>query len=179
MKKLAFLALALVSLVAVVSACGGSSGPTGTLEVIVKDAPPPGVTKVLVTTKNIQVHKAGAGDDSGWETVIRDEANFDLVAVSKVEQILGAATLPVGSYTQIRMEVAKVRVTIDGKEFEATVPSDKLKIVGNFNVNANATTSLELDFEGDQSLILTGQGKANFKPVVKLGVSNKSPGAKP
>ena len=179
MKRLVFLVTAFVSMAVAVAACGGSSGPTGTVEVIVKDAPPPGVTKVLVTTKNIQVHKAGAGDDSGWETVIGDEKTFDLVAVSEVAQILGAGTLPVGSYTQVRMDVPKVRVTANGKDFDATVPSDKLKIVGNFNVNANATTSLKLDFQGDQSLVLTGEGKAIFKPVVKLEVANKAPGAKP
>ena len=179
MKRLGFLVVAFLSVAVVLAACGGSSGPTGTVEVVVTDAPPAGVTKVLVTTKNIQVHKAGQADDSGWETVIGDEKTFDLVAVSKVEQILGAGTLAVGSYTQIRMDVPKVRVTANGQDFDATVPSDKLKIVGNFNVNANATTSLKLDFQGDQSLVLTGNGKANFKPVIKLEVANKAPGTKP
>ncbi len=179
MKKLGLLIIAFWIVALTVAACGGSSSPSGTLEVIVKDAPPAGVTKVLVTTKNIQVHRAGAGDDSGWETVIGDERTFDLVAVSQVAQILGAGTLPVGSYTQVRMDVPKVRVTANGVDFDATVPSEKLKLVGNFNVNANATTSLTLDFIGDQSLVLTGQGKALFKPVVKLEVGDKAPGAKP
>lgn len=172
MRRVASLSCIMSALVIV--ACGGSSGPTGTVEVRVKDAPPPGVTKVLVTTRNIQVHKAGAGDDSGWETVVSSEKTFDLVAVSRVEEILGANTVPVGSYTQIRMDVPKVRVTANGKDFDANVPSEKLKVVGNFVVDPNATTVLKLDFDGDKSLVITGEGKANFKPVVKLEAEKRS-----
>ena len=99
--------------------------------------------------------------------------SFDLMNVLGVEQILGAANITAGSFTQIRMNVSKVTgVTTDNVPYTAEVPSDKLKIVGAFNVGGGNKTTLTLDFDGEKSLIQTGQGKFLFKPVVKLLVNS-------
>jgi len=89
--------------------------------------------------------------------------------VCVVEEILGSANITAGKYTQIRVDVDRVEVvTVDGDNFTAEVPSDKLKIVRPFDIKAGMTTVLILDFDGSKSLIITGKGKALFKPVVKL-----------
>ena len=71
------------------------------------------------------------------------------------------------------MDVTKVTgVTTDNVSYTAEVPGDKLKIVGAFNVGGGTKTTLTLDFDGEKSLIQTGQGKFLFKPVVKLLVNS-------
>jgi len=104
-----------------------------------------------------------------WIPIIGAPPSFDLMDVIGVEQLLGSVNITAGKYTQIRMDVDRVEVvTVDGDNFTAEVPSEKLKIVRPFNVEADTTTVLTLDFDGSKSLIITGTGKALFKPVVKL-----------
>lgn len=57
---------------------------------------------------------------------------------------------------------------------KATLPSDKLKIIGNFDVEQDGTTTITLDFDADKSLVITGEGKILFKPVVKLLVGERN-----
>ncbi|MBI2288711.1 MAG: DUF4382 domain-containing protein [Chloroflexi bacterium] len=94
--------------------------------------------------------------------------------VDEVAAVLGSANVTAGRFTQIRMEVEKVLVvTVGGDNFTAEVPSGELKIVRPFNVGGGVKTVLTLDFDGEKSLISTGQGKFLFKPVVKLLINNK------
>ena len=79
-----------------VAEAGGVEGVVqtlfGLLEVRVTDAPPEGVTSVVVTVNNIQVHQAGAADEeSGWLTLfavtsttstVVEPKKFDLVEVT-------------------------------------------------------------------------------------------------
>ena len=83
---------------------------TGELEVRVTDAPPEGVSHIVVTVSEIQVHKVGPDEDSGWIPIIEEEMTFDLVELTGVEEVLGTKELAVGKYTQIRMDVVKVDV---------------------------------------------------------------------
>lgn len=91
------------------------------------------------------------------------------MVVSQVAAVLGSANITAGNFTQIRMTVTKVDVvTTAGENFTAEVPSDKLKIVGPFEVGGGKKTVLTLDFDGSKSLVITGNRKALFKPVIKL-----------
>lgn len=137
----------------------------GIIEIRVTDAPPPGVTSANVTLTNIEVHREGGA----WETIIIDKVTFDLLDVVGVTEVLGSANVTVGSFTQIRMDIDSVEVVAaTGDNITAEIPSGKLRIVRPFNVEAGMKTILTLDFDGDKSLIITGAGKALFKPVVKL-----------
>ncbi|MBI4200610.1 MAG: DUF4382 domain-containing protein [Chloroflexi bacterium] len=143
---------------------------TGTVEVRVTDRPPEGVTKVLVTASKIEAQRSGADGEAGWTTLVESPPVFDLVAVTGLEGVLGSATLPEGSYQQVRLAVTKVVVTEAGQDKEAEVPSDKLQVVGTFQVAAGKTTVLTLDFDADKSVVLAGP-RVQFKPVVKLGAA--------
>ena len=97
---------------AAVAEAGGVQGVaqtlSGLLEVRVTDAPPEGVTSIVVTVNNIQVHQAGAADEeSGWLTLfaitsttsaVVNSKTFDLVEFTGIEGVLGVGTLPVGKY---------------------------------------------------------------------------------
>ena len=132
----------------------------GTIEVRVTDAPPKDISKIMVTVKNIEVHKALAeqekeqeqqsGSDNQtqeqeqqiqqgggeWITIVTDPEPFDLVELAKggLEKVLGEKEIAAGKYTQIRMEVISVVVTINGEDKTATVPSGDLKVVRPFDV---------------------------------------------
>lgn len=149
--------------------------PDGQLEVRITDAPPPGVTKILVTVSLIEVHKADASEDAGWIQVFEgDERTFDLVAATAIEDVLGTETFAAGKYTQIRMDVVSVTVTVEGDDREATVPGDKLRVVRPFDVEEGKVTVLTLDFDADKSVVITGNGAVQFKPVVKLLVRKEN-----
>lgn len=139
----------------------------GTLQVRVTDAPNPDITSVDVTVKDVRVHHAGSGE---WRTVVQGPETFDLVALTGVEGILGSGPLDPGRYTQVRLSVESVAVVRDGETLEAGVPSDEIKLVGTFVIEAGETTIISLDFDVEDSLVDRGPETMIFKPVVRLGV---------
>ncbi|MFH1016100.1 MAG: ABC transporter substrate-binding protein [Chloroflexota bacterium] len=143
---------------------------TGTVEVRATDAPPTGVSKIVVTTSNIQVHNAAAPEDS-WITVVDKEITFDLVAIQGAEVLLGTQNIAAGTYTQIRLDVSKVVVTLEGKDVTAKLPGEKLKVVRNWEVKPDEKTILTLDFDADKFVVVTGKDNVQVKPVLKLDVT--------
>jgi len=167
-------AIAMVLLLALTIACARAP-ERGFIEIRVTDPPPPGVTSAVVHLENIEAHKV-VGEEGEWILISEVPPSFDLLDINGVEETLAAVQTEAGSFTQIRMDVTRVEVvTADGDEITATVPSGKLKIVRPFNVEGGVTTVLTLDFDGDESLVITGAGTALFNPVVKLLISKESP----
>jgi hypothetical protein len=140
----------------------------GILEVRVTDAPPQDVSEILVSVEDIQVHKAGAGEGSGWITIVEEEKTFDLIKISGVEEVLGSKEIAAADYTQIRMDVLWVEVTINGQKKMATIPSGTLKIVRPFSVEKGEKTILTLDFDAENRVTVTSKGEVKFRPVVKV-----------
>ncbi len=140
----------------------------GIVEIRVTDPPPADVKSAVIHLSNIEVHRV-SGNTSGWITIIGGPSSFDLMDVIGITEVLGRANITAGKYTQIRMDVTEVTgETADGVPYTAEVPGGKLKIVRPFNVDAGTVTVLTLDFDGEKSLIRTGNNRFLFKPVVKL-----------
>jgi len=146
----------------------------GTIEVRATDPPPADVESAVVYLSGVEVHYV-SGNATEWITIVGAPPSFDLMEVlDGVEEVLGSAEVAAGKYTQIRMEVDRVEVvTTAGDNFTAEIPSGTLKIVRPFTVEPGGTTVLTLDFDGEKSLILSGKGKALFKPVVKLLIEHE------
>ena len=151
----------------------------GILEIRVTDAPAHDISAVNMTIGNIEVHRGQidgqqdsdqeASDDIGWETVIQGSRSFELLELrGGIEKVLGSKQLKAGHYTQIRLDIEEVIVTVDGENRIATLPSGKLKLVSSLTIEEGMKTALILDFDAEQSVVITGQGKVIFKPVVKL-----------
>ena len=64
----------------------------------------------------------------------------------------------------MRISVIEVIATIDGKEVKAEVPSDKLKLVGNFTVEKGKETAITLDFDAEKSVVLRGKQEKTQTP---------------
>jgi hypothetical protein len=167
---------------------------TGTIEVRVTDAPPDEeVTAILVTVSAVEVHRAVAEQEQEQEgegeqnqeqeqeqqeqgewlplSIIEGAGSFDLLEIKGLEEVLAVEELEAGKYTQIRVTVERVEVTLGGGEpVEAKVPSGELKFVRPFDVVEGETTVLLLDFDAEKSVTVTGTGNITVKPVVKLTV---------
>jgi len=152
---------------AVFFACGIA---TGAVEVRVTDAPSVNITSVNVTTDQIRIHRAQAGNESGWETIFEGgNVSFDLCLIAGIEEVIAYADqVPAGNYTQLRMHIVSVNVTIDGEPRNASVPSEWLKVVRPFEVVSGDTTTLTIDFDAAKSIVITGNEKILFKPVIQL-----------
>jgi len=141
----------------------------GTLKVYVTDPPPPDMEEILVNIKSLEVHKAGGA----WTTIAEEPQEFDLKAIEEIQEYLASKDLEAGRYTQLRFDVDSVRVKAGGVYHDAKVPSEKIKLVGTFEVAANEDTEITLDFNGEKSVLVTGNGKYIFKPVIKLLLPDK------
>ena len=143
-------------------------GPSGgTVDVRVTDAADGDITAIVITGSGFRVSKSNEDGASDWVTVLEGERTFDLLKVVGKEESLGVAELEPGSYNQIRMDVVKAIITMDGQTIEATVPSAVLRIVRPFTVVAGEETILTFDFDADRSVTQAGQ-RLQFKPTVKL-----------
>ncbi|SNQ62813.1 DUF4382 domain-containing protein [Candidatus Methanoperedens nitratireducens] len=151
------------------------SEETGTLVMQITDAPANlTIEKAIVTISNVEVHLAGANEDTnatnetGWFTVVKQEKTFDLIKIKDVKELIGTSDLQAGKYTQIRLNVDKALVTINGTEYDLTIPSKTVKLIKPFNIVENQTTKLTLDFDANESIRSQGKDKYVMNPTIKV-----------
>ncbi len=112
---------------------------------------------------------AAPEEQTGWIVFSEEEKTFDLIAIQDLQEILGEKELDPGKYTQIRLLVKGAVLTIDGEEKEIRVPSGKIRLIHPFDIVANQTTTLLLDFDAEKSVVERGKtGKYNLKPTIKV-----------
>ena len=137
--------------------CGnGSTSPNkmGTLKVSLTDAPGR-VEAVNITFSEISSH---INDE--WIVVRGEPVTVNLLEWNNGRSIvLGAAEVPAGQYTQIRLKIEHADVVVDGQTHSATVPSGAqtgLKLGPAFAVNEGSTYELVTDFDARRSIVTTG-----------------------
>lgn len=138
---------------------------TGTISIYVKDLPG-GFTHVNVTFSEVRIHQADADNESGWRTLDIKNQTIDLAVLTNVSELLASSNVSAGKYTQIRLVVIAVVGTMeDGTIVNFTVPSGELKTNHPFNVTADHTETLTLDFDLEHSIVQKDTGWI-FKPVL-------------
>jgi hypothetical protein len=144
-------------------------GNMGTIQVLVTDPPTPeSVDSVILKVETVEVHLA-AGPDSGWTTILDKPKSFDLMNLIEGKEVnLGSSEINTGTYTQVRMDIAEATVIVGGEEYNAFVPSGRLKFTRPFQVKDNQTTVIIFDFDGHKSIKATGEGRYMLKPEVSL-----------
>jgi hypothetical protein len=145
---------------------------SGMLRLYVADPPAPDMDNILVDIANIEAHIA---EGTGWTNIAEDPGEFDLkeLYISELEEFLASKIVDAGKYTQIRFDVETVTIVVGEDEHDAIVPSGKIKLVGEFNVPDGGITEVTLDFNGEKSVMVTGNGQYMFKPVIKLIVNGE------
>jgi len=100
------------------------------------------------------------------------------------QDILGIGTLPAGHYTQVRLVVSRATIYFDnaaagaacaptitapaGGSASLNIPSGEVKLNRQFEVPADGTTTMLLDFDGDRSIRETGNGRYMMTPVIAV-----------
>lgn len=121
--------------------------------------------KLNVTFDKARIYQAvNNSTESNWTEVALDNVTVDLTNLTATnETIVGNLSLDAGNYTKVELFVSKIVGIVDGVEVDVKVPSGKLKIVGDFEVKANETTSFVFDIhvvqKGNRSMY-------NLTPVI-------------
>jgi len=165
-----------------VGGCGGGSGGSsdggsGTVSMSVTDAKPviPGdPTELWITFEEVRAHKSGGG----WVTLPLPETplSINLLAFSdgNTTDLVPPVQLDSGQYTQLRFEVSRAYMVINGSgvEIDLDVPSGFLRIDKNFtfDVPDGQAVDLTVDFDLSQSIVVSGSVPPEYKlkPVLHL-----------
>jgi hypothetical protein len=173
------------SLAAGSASCGesatGPSGAPGSLTVLLKDSPFSDAKSLLVTFSEVSAHKA----EGEWTKVpFSDGASTRTCDIKKLvdaQDVLGTGPLTPGHYT-IRLEVTSATLYFDnaatgpacagtvtapaGKSATVDVPSGMVRLNREFDLTSTTATTMLLDFDGDKSVHLAGNGKYMMTPVI-------------
>jgi hypothetical protein len=176
------------TLVVGAAACSDSpSSPTlsgGNFTLRMRDTPFSDAKAVLVTFSSVRAHRS----DSDWTVVPFVNAattrTCDLKKLETSEDVLGTASLPTGHYTQVRLVVQSAMLFFDnastgsacattitapaGASAALEIPSGEVRLNREFDVTSSATTTMLLDFDGDQSIRLTGNNRYMMTPVITI-----------
>jgi len=212
--------VAIFGIAGIIVSCSGGSGSsmsmssnTGTVNVSMSDPPscmPPNgqFVHVYVTVRSVQAHISATADDNspGWQELAPQLASaplqIDLFSKPQTTCILaqlGSASLPAGSYQQIRLllvsntpaasDAVPTTNACAGNGFNCVVLEDStihelqlssqantgLKIPpgqivgGPLQVNAGQSVDLNIDFNACASIVHEGNGKFRLKPTLTAG----------
>jgi len=154
-----------------------SGNRTGMLQLFLTDKPI-ALKEVWVTITDIQVHKTG----ENWINFDANGHSVDLLTLKNREQLLQSAPLQAGKYTGIRLEVTDGHI-IDaaGNRCDLKIPSGKVEIPMNFDINTESNAEIVLDFGADKSVQVTQTGhnqQCILRPVIEAQFASQ-PGSNP
>ncbi len=120
---------------------------SGTLELIMNDPPLDWglATQVYVNYSSIEVHRADAGNVSGWSTAASTGGVINLTEILDLNQTIGSMSLQAGKYNLLRFAVLDATVTVADVNYTATVSNGNVQIAiteGGINVSAGQTSKL-------------------------------------
>ena len=120
------------------------------------------ITHINVTSSQFEVHVAGQGDSSGWQSVKISPQTIDMMRILSISQVVGNTPLPAGKYDSLRFNVTTVIVSFSGKpSVTYTVPGGSLRVPivnGGFQITATSsvTVQLTLSFNSNEILVMNG-----------------------
>jgi len=151
MKRNTMLAIAIIAIVVASGSFLAYTvvGGSGTVQILMADPPNWGsATQVYIEYSAIEMHRADAGNESGWFTVVDTPGWVNLTRTLDVNQTIGYKGLQAGKYNLIRFSILEGIVTVANVNYTATVPSGKLQIAitqGGVRIYAGQTASLLIE----------------------------------
>lgn len=160
---------------------GTSGKETANLSVRMTDAPGD-YDAVLIDVQDVEIEieteaegaLEGDTDGDGWISVGNVQAGvYDLLELTGgVTQLLADTEVPAGYVSQIRLVLGTDNtVVINGESKPLNTPSAQqsgLKLQVNQQFEAGESYAYLLDFDVDQSIVTTGNGGYNLKPVIRM-----------
>jgi len=166
-----------------------SSPPTGSVVIAFKDKSQKveaigTLNELLITVTKLEVNFVDQSSDTNatgeWKTVFEGSKRVDLLTLTDISGIVGQKELPSGKYSQVRLDVEDVvfnltntLLNVRNKRYSATVTNSsdvvngELRFIHPFNITANETTMVTVDFDIQHSAARTSDGYT-LKPVVKI-----------
>lgn len=143
----------------------GANHSNGTLDISVYDAPSPAVSAVYITFTNVSLH----GNQTGWTNYSVGTQTVNILGLTATNaSLLKGISLSAQKYTQIRLYIQSVNVTVNGANVSFNLASHYGFINKPFNVNPNSTTTISFAFNLNQDLNLNAK---IFTPSVGSTVS--------
>jgi len=188
MKCLSALAIATTVAIGVAACSDAPSSPSslggGNFNLQLKDSPFTDAKAVFVTFSSVRVHRT----DSDWTPLTfannATSRTCDLKKLETATDVLGAASLAAGHYTQVRLVVQSATLYFDnassgaacaptlnvpaGASAALDIPSGEVKLNREFDVTATSTMNMLIDFDGNQSVHQTGPGRYTMSPVISI-----------
>jgi hypothetical protein len=147
---------------------------TGKLVIMITDPPEHwgSASKVYIRYSEIKIHRANAGNESGWYTAVEGDSWIDLSTVLDSSEVIGSTHLQAGKYNLIRFEVLDANVTVAGENYTATVSSGNLTVSimkGGVDISVGQTSHLVIDITPK----VMGSTSTGFKVVPATKVTPK------
>jgi hypothetical protein len=168
MKKLILFSVALLGL-GFASCKKDSSTSTGTARVTVKLTDAPGAyDAVILSVKQVVIHSSG-----GEKTVDVNGTPIDILRFRNgKDTLLAGVDVPAGRLQEVRLVLNNTgnRVVINGVSYDLNTPSGQtsgVKLKVQDDLTSGIAYTLLLDFDAAQSIVTTGNGKYNLKPVIR------------
>lgn len=141
------------------------------LEVRLTDAPGD-YEKVNIDIQGIEINAEEGNSSSGWKSLEVNKGIYNLLELTNgIDTLLSSTDLPAGKISQIRLILGDNNsITIDGNDFDLTTPSAQhsgLKLNVHAELTEGITYTILLDFDAAKSVVESGSGKYNLKPVIR------------
>lgn len=134
-----------------------------------------GCKKVNDTCQVITKDESDQLEGKAWVTVLNESKTYDLMALNGVEELISSAELTPGyEYNILRLYISEVKVTYNGVENTAKLPSGKIDISIDIPVAFGTSSLVSMDFNLNDSLhiaALRGNDTIIMAPVIKVEVS--------
>lgn len=157
---------------------------TSTLNVWLTDSPFNDAKALLVRFSEVSAHRAGADFITLPFANSASSRTCDLKKLTTAQDVLGTGPLPTGHYTELRLVVASAAIYFDnpssgpacaasivapgGHSAAVDIPSGELRLNREFDLSSTTATMILLDFDGDQSVRETGNGRYMMTPVIAV-----------
>lgn len=168
----------LLLLFVALASCNKDNNATAKLEVRLTDAPGD-YQEVNIDIQDVQVNAEDGNTSSGWKSLNVKKGVYNLMKLTNgLDTLLGDVQLPVGKVSQLRLILGSNNsIKVAGQLLLLTTPSAQqsgLKIQIHTDLKEGITYKILLDFDAARSIVSTGSGKFNLKPVIRSVVEAES-----
>ncbi len=156
---------------------GGGAGTTGSVALLITDAPTPAFDEINLTITGASL----IGGNNGPVTIFSGERTLNLLDLRDHSELFSLTEVPVGTYEKIRLDVRDielVRLNEAGERIEVIepkLPSGRIDLNPrrSFDVKTGETLILQIDLDAGKSIHIVTAGNSGqtlFRPVVFVDI---------